>query len=106
MLCGAMFGLAVVRHRLFETNFGATAPPHVRHAGSLVTGEYVTVAGNGGVPAWTLKERESRGLPRHLPGEMSLARWRSAMGINWMSRKTLVQAIPPVYAAHLAKQLP
>jgi len=102
-LCGAMFGLGVVRHRLFECSFPIERPAHVEHKGSLVTGEYVTVAGNGGVPAWTLAERELRGLPRHFAGEMSLARWREAMGIDWMSRKTLVQAIPPKYAEFIGR---
>ncbi len=103
-LCGAMFGLGVVRHRLFEKSFPLAQPAHVKHAGSIVTGEYVTVAGNGGVPAWTLAERERRGLPRHLEGEMSLERWREAMGINWMSRRPLTQAIPPAYSHWLAKE--
>ena len=97
MLCGAMFGLGVVRHRLFECSFPIERPTHPKHKGSLVTGEYVTVAGNGGVPAWTMKERERRGLPRHIPGEMTLQRWQQAMGIDWMSRGNLTQAIPPAF---------
>lgn len=101
MLCGAMFGLAVIRHRLFECSFPIERPVHPKHSGSLVTGEYVTVAGNGGVPAWTLKEREARGLSRHVLGEMTLERWREAMGINWMSRKPLTQAIPPAFSEWL-----
>lgn len=104
MLCGSMFGLGVVRHRLFECNFPVNVPPHGKHKGSLVTGEYVTVAGNGGVPAWTLKEREKRGLPRHIEGEMSLKRWQEAMGIHWLSRRPLVQAIPPAYSEFLSCQ--
>lgn len=103
MLCGAMFDLGVVRHRLFESSFKIEQPPHPKHKGSLVTGEYVTVAGNGGVPVWTLREREKRGMPRHIPGEMSLERWQQAMGINWMSRSTLTQAIPPAYSEFLGK---
>ena len=103
-LCGAMFGLAVVRHRLFEANWALPQPPHRKHPGSIVTGEFVTVAGNGGVPAWTLKERERRGLPRHVPGEMSLGRWQAAMGIDWLPRTTLVQAIPPAYSEWIGRQ--
>lgn len=57
MLCGSLFDLAVVRHRLFETSFPIAQPAHPKHRGSLVTGEYVTVTGNGGVPTWTLRER-------------------------------------------------
>jgi DNA (cytosine-5)-methyltransferase 1 len=95
MLCGAMFDLGVVRHRLFECSFPVLAPLHGKHKGSLVTGEYVTVAGNGGVPAWTMKERERRGLPRHREKEYTLETWSRAMGIDWMSRDKLVRSIPP-----------
>lgn len=104
MLCGAMFGLGVVRHRLFECSWQIERPEHQDHRGGLVTGEYVTVTGKGGVPAWTYKKRESLGLPRYMPNEMSLEKWRDAMGIDWMSRKTLVQAIPPVYAEWIGKR--
>lgn len=103
MLCGTMFDLRVIRHRLFESNRIILAPPHRKHRGSLVDGDYVTVAGNGGVPAWTLKERERRGKPRHVPGEMKLETWQAAMGIDWMSRETLSQAIPPAYSEFLAR---
>lgn len=97
MLCGSMFGLGVVRHRLFECSFPIEKPEYPKHRGSLVTGEYVTVAGNLGVPAWTMKERERRGLPRHMPGDMSLKHWQTAMGIDWMSVGNLTQTIPPAY---------
>lgn len=103
-LCGAMFGLGVIRHRLFETNWYIRQPQHPDHAGSIVTGEYVTVAGNGGVPAWTVAEREKRGLGRYFEGEMTLARWQEAMGIDWLPKKPLVQAIPPAYARFLGSQ--
>jgi DNA (cytosine-5)-methyltransferase 1 len=104
MLCGAMFGLGVVRHRLFECSFFVLAPPHPKHKGSLVTGEYVTVAGNGGVPSWTYKKRESLGLSKYMPDEMKLETWQKAMGIDWTSRETLVQAIPPKYAEWIGKR--
>lgn len=104
MLCGAMFDLATIRHRYFETSWPVEQPKHVRHKGSLVTGEYVTVAGNGGVPAWTLKTREARGLPRHVPGEMTLARWQEAMGISWLDRGPLSQAIPPAYSQWIGER--
>lgn len=105
MLCGSMFDLGVVRHRYFECSFPVGDRPTHKHRGSLVTGEYVTVTGNGGVPAWTLKEREKRGLPRHNPGEYSLENWSQAMGIDWMTREELVQAIPPAYSRFIAEAL-
>lgn len=102
MLCGSMFGLRVIRHRYFECSFPVATPAH-QHRGSLVTGEYLTVTGNLGIPAWTMKEREKRGLPRHMPGEMRLETRRAAMGIDWMSTADLSQAIPPAYSEFLAR---
>lgn len=100
-LCGTMFGLGVIRHRLFEVNFPVSVPKHEKHAGTVITGEFVTVAGHGGVPSWTADARVKRGLDRYIPGEASLSRWNEAMGIDWMLKKHLVQAIPPAYAALL-----
>lgn len=102
-LCGSMFGLRVIRHRLFECSFPVGPMPEHEHRGSLVTGEYVTVAGGGGVPAWTYKEREKLGMPRYFPGEYDIKTWQDAMGIDWMSRERLVQAIPPCYSEFLAR---
>jgi len=104
MLCGAMFDLGVVRHRYFETNFPIRQPKHAAHDGSIVTGEYVTVAGKGGVPAWTLRKREELGLPLHFEGDSSLPRWREAMGIDWLSMTPLVQAIPPAYSEFIGRE--
>ena len=62
------------------------------------------LAGNGGVPAWTYKEREARGLPRYMPDEMDLETWKAAMGIDWnMSREGVVQAIPPTYSEFIGR---
>jgi DNA (cytosine-5)-methyltransferase 1 len=105
MLCGAMFGLGVLRHRLFESSFFMLQPGHPTHRGSIVTGEYVTVAGNSnGVPSWTMRKREELGLPRYIKGEGSLATRSKAMGIDWMSRKPLAQAIPPAYSKWIGEQ--
>ena len=48
-LCGEMFGLKVIRHRIFEIH-GFVCPQlaHVKHRGMVKDGYYVTVAGNGG----------------------------------------------------------
>jgi DNA (cytosine-5)-methyltransferase 1 len=53
LLCGEMFGLRVIRHRLFETSFFLLGLPHVRHRpggtnshrGLSTGGAYVTVGG-------------------------------------------------------------
>jgi DNA (cytosine-5)-methyltransferase 1 len=48
-LCGEMFGLRVLRHRIFETNFTILQPPHIKHR-QQVNGRsyYACIAGHGG----------------------------------------------------------
>ncbi len=101
-LCGSMFGLRVIRHRIFEASFKVETPPH-KHVGSIVTGEYMTITGALGIPAWTMKQRALRGLPRRMPGEQTIAASGAAMGIDWMKAKELVQAIPPAYSEFIAR---
>lgn len=31
--------------------------------------------------------------------------WKDAMGIQWMTKKELIQAIPPVYTEFIGKQI-
>ena len=85
VLCGAMFVLKVYRHRIFEVHgFCALNPPHLDHPEKISTeGEFVTVAGHGG------------------DGRSAIDVWRAAMGIDWMSRQTITQAIPPAYTRYL-----
>jgi len=90
MLCGTMFGLKVIRHRLFETSF----PVPSMTCGSHV-GEFYAPAGHGD-PNW--KRREAN---PHLSGPGYADRCREAMGIEWMNRDELAQAIPPAYTEWL-----
>jgi hypothetical protein len=96
-LCGLMFDLKVFRHRYFELgNWGATAPEHPSHRGHRVAGwrhgvkydgDLVAVYGDGG-------------------GKGSIAEWQEAMGIDWITdRRTLAEAIPPLYTEHIGRQL-
>lgn len=89
-LCGLMFGLLTIRHRLFETNFTWEAPEHpathplqVRMGRPVKEGEYIQVVG-------------------HFSGA-SYA--RKAMGIEWMTIAELAQAIPPAYTEWIGKQM-
>jgi len=90
MLCGAMFGIETYRHRLFETNWELTVPDHVQHVARntkmgrpYVPGEYMHVVGNF----------SSAGEARRI------------MGMPWASRDGLREAIPPVYAEHIGRQM-
>lgn len=95
LLCGASFGLRVLRHRYFELGrWHCRAPVHHPHRGrvaghrhgQLFNGPYLPVYGDGG----------SKG---------STAQWREALGIDWTwSRHSLAEAIPPAYTAWLFGQ--
>lgn len=89
MLCGSMFGLGVQRHRLFETNFPVVQLP-CDHEGQ---GPVVGVYGHSGGSS----KRDGLTFP-------GVASWREGMGISWMTRDKLAQAIPPVYSEYLALQ--
>lgn len=98
VLCGTMFeGLRVLRHRLFETNFPVLVPPHGKHPKCHTMDkrkahygktddmrDFVSV--NGG-------------------GNCSVAAARDAMGIHWMNKNELNEAIPPVYTQFIGEQL-
>ena len=95
MLCGAMFGIGVVRHRLFETSFQCCQPDHNCH-GKEVDRDLVSVTAHGPPPRWYKKN----------PGKtFSLQIWKDAMGIDWMTRDELRDAIPPIYTEFIGKQL-
>ena len=108
-LCGLAFGLGVVRHRLFETTFFVMVPAHIDCRGAVTEQRACPVYGNGiasyyyGNPAW----RGARALTVAGNGGNSLnfqiAEWRKAMGIDWMTKKELTQAIPPDYSEHIGR---
>ncbi len=89
ILCGHMFGLKLYRHRLFETSAPVHAPHHPRHltpaskAGHWRPGTIMSVAGH--------------------VSPIGVA--RAAMGIDWMTREQLAEAIPPAYSQHVGQQM-
>jgi DNA (cytosine-5)-methyltransferase 1 len=109
VLCGSMFGLRVRRHRLFESNT-ALKPLTCDHDWQ------------DDDKAFELRVSKARGksrwsgiVPVHGSGqllfdgegnpakELQVARY--AMGIDWMTKKELNQAIPPAYTKYLGEQL-
>jgi DNA (cytosine-5)-methyltransferase 1 len=99
VLCGASFGLRAEcddgtlrllrRHRRFASNVFMMAPP------CACTSRIVGVYGHGGGP----KRLLNRGY------QATKAEAVAAMGIDWMSRDELSQAIPPAYTEYLGAQL-
>jgi len=103
-LCGSSFGLDLRRHRIFETGGGfdpLLVPPCAhgwqtprfpvydakRPDRTRVLASTVGVYGGG----------------NHGPGERELR--ERAMGIDWMSREELAEAIPPAYTAWIGARL-
>lgn len=89
-LCGSMFGLDVRRHRLFETSFPVLALS-CRH--DLQSGDYPQATNRA-----NRRKTVEIGVWR-IPLDVQ----RRAMGIDWMTREELSQAIPPAYSEFLAR---
>ena len=90
-LCGCLFNLPKLkRERWFETSwqgFDLRAPCNHPERPISITGH--------GTPTETWK----------IYGSVSLADVRKTMGIDWMGRYELSQAIPPAYTEFIGKQL-
>ncbi len=93
MLCGTYFGLRVKRHRLFESSTYLMAPAvecsHPPRGSFVQTGR-------------PLKEGDWVICAGHISGIKIAGK---AMGIDWMNRDELVQAIPPVFTEFIGRQL-
>lgn len=94
MLCGQMFGLDLFRHRLFEANFGL---PFLLHSHSKVGSSAGQSAENGGWKPGRIISVAGNCAP--------IREARRAMGIDWMDRHELAEAIPPAYTEFIGRQL-
>jgi DNA (cytosine-5)-methyltransferase 1 len=99
-ICGLTLGLNVKRHRLFECSFPVMTYPCAGHGGDwllvfghtvLERGKRVGTTPNGG------------GIIRRR--HVGIDRGREAMGIDWMTRDELSEAIPPAYTEHIGYYL-
>lgn len=98
MLCGTMFtGLRVIRHRLFETNWPLTSPIHGKH--ELVYTMDKRKSHYGKLDQWKSPVQVTGG------GNCSKAAAADAMGIDWMTKDELNEAIPPIYTQHIGEQM-
>jgi DNA (cytosine-5)-methyltransferase 1 len=93
-LHGGAFGLGVNRLRRFQSNVALLDASYPR------TKNPVDVTGTGG-PAD--RPPGQRGGIHRKP--RNLAEARKSMGIAWMTRRELNQAIPPAYTEHIGRQL-
>ena len=98
-LCGTQFeGLRVIRHRLFETNWNLKAPAeHPRHP--LVYTLDKRKNHYGLLDEWEDFVQVTGG------GNCTLAAASDAMGIDWMTKAEINEAIPPAYTRYIGQQL-
>lgn len=85
ILEGPMFGLKTFRRRMFELTFLILAPQSRGVTGPRIDPAMVTCAGHGG------------------HGSNAIGKWREAMGIDWMSKAEMAQAIPPAYSEFVGR---
>ena len=95
-LCGSAFGLKVRRHRIFESNLPLVGV-QCRHKEQ---GTPIDVSGTGGNRV--NRRRDDHGGNCHKPRNIKEA--QDAIGISWMNREEIAQAIPPAYSEYLGKQ--
>jgi DNA (cytosine-5)-methyltransferase 1 len=90
-LCGTMFRLNIVRHRIFEFGFDfyPDSLPVCCHQKKVV---------NHGRPP---SQNEYHGVTGHFA---DFAGAKVAMGIDWMNRAELAQAIPPAYTQYIGAE--
>jgi DNA (cytosine-5)-methyltransferase 1 len=130
ILDGVHFGLPLERRRIFEVNFETDAlrvGPRSRPAAGPNHGELtrpsLSLGGRPDIGPEIEPQsgpesqgqsgriyRPQLGLPKAVcvtggggPGKGSLDEWKSAMGINWMNRRELVEAVPPAYAEAIGR---
>lgn len=110
-LCGTMFGLSFYRHISFETNWFWMQPGHAKHEQIIKPGRNLGERAHDIVfsPAGLATKRSLaswQGNAAQGVGIGHAAGWRvaaEAMGIDWMKREELTQAIPPAYTEYIGR---
>lgn len=91
MLCGLALGVNVKRHRLFESNLLLFSSGCGNH-----NADYFVIFGH---------EVRNRRTGHAAGRKNKIAAGRDAMGIDWMTRGELSEAIPPTYTEFIGRQL-
>lgn len=87
VLCGEMFGLRVHRHRVFEC--GGFTPMRLQHQPHRLRGARTNCETGPGIARW---------VTGHYADHADAS---DAMGVDWMNRGELVDAIPPAYTEYI-----
>lgn len=96
VLCGWSLGLPIYRHRRFESSHILLAPAHVKHPIPIFSSPYLNrrYGASGGVIS----------IVGHTSG-VGTKRAADALGIDWMTREELCQAVPPAYSEFIVRQI-
>lgn len=95
LLCGAMFGLKIARHRLFETSFPVDLLPH-----PVCNGMAKAHAAEKG---WEYRDMSVTGKGRR---KGTASRWSELLGVTHpMTQSELAESIPPAYTQWIGGQL-
>lgn len=100
VLCGSRFGLRVRRHRLFESRFLGLPGIYVRGGcDHRFQGQPIDVSGTG------TRRRGARldGAGGNSNKPRSTREAQCAIGIDWMTRPEIAQAIPPAYGEFIGR---
>lgn len=110
-LCGTQFGLPCYRHRIFEiSGFWLLGMPHDRHFEKIGNSPHHPdrpFRRQNGRPIGTLNANSARGswgkggfvtVAGH---QFKKHDGQIALGIDWMTRDEMAQAIPPAYAEYI-----
>jgi len=104
IICPAAIGAGDYwRHRKFESNMALLAPPCPgKRAHRVIAPGHASLAKRGGVQDgryWSRLDGAER-----VPAQGSVEA-AASMGIDWMTREELAQAIPPAYTEFIGEQL-
>ena len=102
LLCGTMFGLDVIRHRLFESSHPIYFPPTMcAHVGKTGNSRRMREQGITRCPS----QKDGYRFVSVAGKGYLVEEGRRAMGIDWMVQTELSQAIPPAYTEYIGRHL-
>jgi DNA (cytosine-5)-methyltransferase 1 len=106
VLCGQMFGLPTFRHRRFESSHLIMCPSHAKHGQVIGHGRMLNDRGKGSLNNSSAKGAwGNQKIITVAGGQFKKADGERALGIDWMRKDELAQAIPPAYTEYIGKQL-
>lgn len=94
LICGRALGLAIVRHRYFETNWLLLSPGCAHRRGATIDGELVN-----------FRPRGPLAPGRRMPARRTEDDFRRAAGTDFLTGQAARDAVPPAYTEFIGGQL-